>query len=42
MNSTTMCCCKPPVKNILDTRYEYKLGDGTYGRTLDFRISLRY
>lgn len=30
------------VKNIFDTRYEYKLGDGTYGRTLDFRISLRY
>lgn len=30
------------VKNILDTEYEYKLGDGTYGRTVDFRISLRY
>lgn len=30
------------LKNIFDTQYEYKLGDGTYGRTLDFRISLRY
>jgi len=30
------------VKNILDTEYEYKLGDGTYGRTFDARISVRF
>ena len=30
------------VKNILDTEYEYKLGDGTYGRTFDVRISVRF
>ena len=30
------------VKNILDTDYEYKLGDGTYGRTFDVRVSVQF
>lgn len=30
------------IKNILDTDYEYKLGDGTYGRTFDVRVSVQF
>lgn len=30
------------VKNLLDEDYEYKLGDGTYGRTYDVRLSVRF